>query len=213
MRTSSVAVLAQRFELVGRGTSPDQRDRRLQMKRLVTIGAVGTIMMLSVTPITIAHADPLGNDTLTINGSACPLVDDSNDGAVGFTRCNFPAGFNPPNRGRVSLTEPDGTISDILWTHLSHFHYISDPSLTVIAGHRGEFGTDLGSVAERAGNIDVSANFGLPANSVVVTSDVVDNGPDRVPEPGTLSLLVVGLAGLGYRLGQRKRKRPVSYAA
>jgi len=40
------------------------------MKRLATIGAVGTIIMLSGTPITIAHADPIANDTLTINGNA-----------------------------------------------------------------------------------------------------------------------------------------------
>jgi hypothetical protein len=177
------------------------------MKRLATVGAAGTIMMLSVTSITIAHADPLDNDTLTIDGNACPLVDDSSDGGVGFTRCDFPAGFDPNSQlipGRVSLTEADGTISDILWTHNSHFHYISDPSLTVIPGHRGDFGTDLGSVAETAGPIDVSANFGLPAGSVVITSDVSDSGPDPAPEPGTLGLLVVGLAGLGYRLRQRK---------
>ena len=50
-------------------------------------------MMLSVTPITIAHADPVDNDTVTINGTACAaLADDSTGPGVGETRCNFPAG-------------------------------------------------------------------------------------------------------------------------
>src|SRR5262249_57199790 len=99
--------------------------------------------------------------------------------------------------------ETDGTISDILWTHLSHFHYISDPSLSVIRGHTGEFDTLLAQFAEVDGPIDVSLAFGLPLGSVVVTSDVSDKGPD-VPEPATLSLLLIGLAGLGYRSRQKK---------
>jgi len=161
-------------------------------------------MMLSVTPITIVHADPLLNDTLAINGTNCPLVDDGTTAAQ--TRCNFPAGFNPTKRGRVELTEPDGTkISDILWTHITatnpHFHFISDP--TTLTGdlkdsHTGDYNTLKGTVEEKAGPIDVSDKFGFVADSktVVVTSDV--------PEPSTLSLLVLSLAGLGYRLRQRK---------
>src|ERR1700704_5415827 len=89
---------------------------RLQMKRLATIGAVGTIMVLSVTPITIAHADPIMNDTLTItvNGAvtSCKLMDDSISGDVGETQCAFPVGFVPA-RGSVTLTEPDKSISDV----------------------------------------------------------------------------------------------------
>jgi len=184
------------------------KEKIMSPMKKTLLGAMAGLslpMMLSVTPITIAHADPVDNDTLTITFNnvvtSCPLVDDSTSGAVGATRCNFPAGFDPPNKGAVSLTEPDGTKSDILWTHNDdHFHFISDPSLTFPPGHRGEFNTDLGSVAEKAGPIDVSAKFGLAAGSVVVTSDA----PKEVPEPSTLSLLVVSLAGLGYRLRQRK---------
>jgi hypothetical protein len=180
-------------------------------------------MMLSVTPITIAHADPIdneserkGDDTVSIKGLAIPCItDDSAGTGTGATRCNFPADFTiaAANRGRVELTEPDGTTkSDILWTHIKgpddpasfkdHFHFISDPTLTLSGDlkeiHEGDFNTLKGTVEEKAGPIDVSDKFGFKANSgtVVVTSDV--------PEPSTLSLLVLSLAGLGYRLRQRK---------
>src|SRR6267378_7799076 len=157
-------------------------------------------MMLSVTPITIAHAAPIdndgertGDDTVKIKGLETPCTtDDSAGTGTGATRCNFPAGFTieAANRGRVTLTEPDGkTISDILWTHIKgpddpasfkdHFHFISDPTITLTGDlkefHEGDFNKkDLGNVEEKAGPIDVSDKFGFVADSktVVVTSDV-----------------------------------------
>jgi hypothetical protein len=199
-----------------------RRDRRIVRCGLIlklggwimtaqSIKVLATALLIAAAPTigftSSANAAPIANDTLTIDGVGCPLVDDSSDGSSGETRCNFPANFNPPNKGRVSLIEADGSISDILWVHASHFHYISDPTLTAIDGHLGDFNTDLGSVLETAGNIDVSDKFGFAANSgrVVITSDVDDRAPDPVPEPGTLGLLFVGLAGLGYRSIRRKQ--------
>src|SRR5205807_10079716 len=122
-----------------------QKERSLQMKTLATIGAVGTLMMLSVAPI--VHADPIGNDTLKINGVLCDngggagsglTVDDGT--TADETRCNYPAmnpdgtNFNVPIGGRVEIYEADGSVSDIVWDHEDgspdHFHFISDPTLT-----------------------------------------------------------------------------------
>jgi hypothetical protein len=79
-----------------------------------------------------------------------------------------------------------------------------------MAGHKGDFATLLKQVPEVAGNIDVSTYFGLAANSVVVTSDVDDKGPD-MPEPATWWMMILGFGLIGVAL-RRQRQSDVRYA-
>ena len=78
---------------------------------LAAMAGLSLSMVLSVTPITIAHADPMGNDTVKINGVACLPVATTDDGTTAAqTRCNYPLNFTVPIGGRVEIYEPDGSV-------------------------------------------------------------------------------------------------------
>jgi hypothetical protein len=181
--------------------------------------ALAGLSLPVILSVTIAHADPIGNDTLKLMGVACAPVAGTDDGTTAAqTRCNFPAGFTVPIGGRVELLDPDGSISDIVWDHEDgspdHFHFISDSAafgpLTFIPGHRGDFFAGANPLAQlkeadfKGGDIDVSTYFGLAAGSLIVTSDATDSASE-VPEPGTLLLLGTSLVA-GARYWRRRPK-------
>jgi hypothetical protein len=109
----------------------------------------------------------------------------------------MPTGFIP---GTVMLTEPGtGAYSDALSLLPDgaggvNIFFFSDP----LMAPPGDIGTILGTFTETGSVQDVSSSFGTGA-VVTVGSDI----DMPIPEPATWSLMIIGMAGLGFSLRRR----------
>jgi len=103
------------------------------------------------------------------------------------------SGVVPDNVGIQLLESGSSAVSDQLWTQGGFWYFASDPNLIDFASTGI---TDLGNIVETGNPQDVSGFFSLPANSMLISSDV--------PEPGTLALAALG--GLSLLRFRRQRK-------
>lgn len=104
---------------------------------------------------------------------------------------------NPP----VDVTSKNASdalsINGSLLTGKFNVFFISDGASAAQAMMFPIFATQS-TTDEVAGNMDVSATFGFPAGSIIVTSDV--------PEPPTWALMLIGVSGVALALYRRKHE-------
>jgi hypothetical protein len=147
--------------------------------------AMALVASLAVAPPVRAQAGGQ-SDVVLISGQP-PFVFPESTNFVQF----LPAFFGPvglPN-GAVLLYEDasQSVVSDQLWVQNQFFYFASDPNLQNL----DTLGIPVvGSLVESGAPQDVSPFFGLPLGAVQVQSDL------NIPEPGTMTLVGVGLAGL-----------------
>jgi hypothetical protein len=148
-----------------------------------------------------ANSGPGGGVTQTVSGSGSndALVVDTLLAAISYTNPDFIKGVIDTYFLRnVSQTLPfNATLAAALGGSL-------DPSLQFVTGPGGGNVTLFGPAAIGAINGFPVIAEGLGGQDIQFQSDFNSTLTARVPEPGTLALIGLGLAGLGTQLRRRK---------